>query len=345
MHRQSVVYANKPPVLSPSLAHPAAPPPQSTSQNSPGSSPTKKGLMQGSGPHQSPIPRRRAPPPPVSVNGTTSRGGTPRMTRGGSAEEGRKRPNLSKDNRYSLQISSNMPVMDGSQKYGSLPRKRVATVSDRPKDQERDSVSYQGDQFQSLQRPKSFSSQSPRMKVAGSSPPKPPPSLNSSTPPSTPSSSSSPRRGKSESLVSTRPPMSPDKKSNRSHSQDSPRLRSSTVGARTSSFGQNKSSSSSPYSSPRNSYFRSNSKENDALSHQPTHFAPVPALVLPTSFSSQEGGELVASVRNLAGITHHKAQQAVGVVLEFLKRRVPECEGMVDGLFVALEQAMVRSWV
>jgi len=53
--------------------------------------------------------------------------------------------------------------------------------------------------------------------------------------------------------------------------------------------------------------------------------------------------ELVEAVRTSSGITHRKAQQVVGTVLQFLKMRVPQCEEMMDGLFAALEKAMVSA--
>ena len=47
------------------------------------------------------------------------------------------------------------------------------------------------------------------------------------------------------------------------------------------------------------------------------------------------------TVRKTAAITHRKAQVAVGAVLQLVRKQVPQCEQMVDGLFAALEKAMV----
>lgn len=73
----------------------------------------------------------------------------------------------------------------------------------------------------------------------------------------------------------------------------------------------------------------------------PVVVVATPPLPLPISFSLSDGVELVETVRKAAGITHRKAQLAVGGVLQFIKAQVPMCEPMVDGLFEALQKAMV----
>ena len=83
-----------------------------------------------------------------------------------------------------------------------------------------------------------------------------------------------------------------------------------------------------------------------SASSSPLGPAPLPPpLALPTSFSSKAGAELVEGVRTSAGVTHRKAQVAVNSVLQFLKKEAPQCEGMVDALLAALEQAMVCMYV
>lgn len=155
-----------------------------------------------------------------------------------------------------------------------------------------------------------------------------------------------PHRSSSQDIPrhSNRQPNSPEKRT-RSLSYDLPHQYSLSVGNIQGGGGydQNKSLSSSPSS-------RGSSKEREIQ----TTLAPPPVTTpmasalspppppLPTSFSAKDGAELVETVRKMAGITHRKAQQAVGGVLQFLKKQVPQCEGMVDGLFAALEQAMVR---
>lgn len=282
------------------------------------------------------------------------------------------------DNRYSLQVTKDCGHDPGYQpNFGSLPRRSAPAP---PKDERSMSsqattqpilvasepLSSQDQQFYSLQRPHSFSAQmtnpplsKPPLSLAASSPyqrrfsgdpPLSKPSLSVAT-------SSSPQRRFSESA--TRPPTSPDKspsKFNKSFSEN--RQRTSSMGSinRPSSYGQNKSSSSSPHSSPGSSYShsRGSSKERDSLAATqqatpivvvapPTVVVAPPPPTLPTSFSSRDATELVETVRKTSGITHRKAQQAVGAVLQFLKNQVPQCEGIVDGLFAALEKAMVHA--
>ena len=51
---------------------------------------------------------------------------------------------------------------------------------------------------------------------------------------------------------------------------------------------------------------------------------------------------MVESVRSKVGITHQKAQIAVGVVMEFLKEHAPASSDMTDSLMQAIGQAQVR---
>lgn len=143
---------------------------------------------------------------------------------------------------------------------------------------------------------------------------------------------------------STRQPNSPDKNTRSLSHNLPPRQCSLSVGniQGGSNYDQNKSLSSSP-----SSCGSSKERETQATLAPPMVTPTISTLAphpppLPTSFSAKDGAELVETVRKVAGVTHHKAQQAVGGVLQFLKKQVPQCEGMVNGLFAALEQAMVR---
>ena len=140
---------------------------------------------------------------------------------------------------------------------------------------------------------------------------------------------------------------SPDK-TQASFLQDLPHQYALSVGTAVQERDRSKSLSSSPSS-------RGSSRERETPAHHQTLLSPpvvtpiksvlspppAAAAALPTTFSANTAAELVETVRKVAGITHHKAQLAVGAVLQFLKRQVPQCDEMVDGLFTALEQAMV----
>ena len=253
-------------------------------------------------PQHNPVPKRHAPPPPVSptkVNGSTN----PSHLKRESSELDKSKQNHSKENRYSLQINQEGGVQPNNSFRRSAP---VAPSTSKG------SLPYSShDQFYSLQR-------HPR-----TSPPKSQASTLLSSP------NTSPRRYSVGSSAHGSP-GSPAK----GPLSDLTRQRSGSAG---SPGRTHKSASSSSQSS------RSNSRERESFVPQPMPVvvATPPPLALPVSFSSSDGAELVETVRKAAGITHRKAQQAVGGVLQFIKTRVPVCEPMVDGLFEALEKAMV----
>ena len=299
---------------------------------------------------RSPLPKRHAPPPPNSM--------IRQRTSTGAME---KRANFSKSSRYSLQVDA-VEMMSKEQFNMITNPQLVGDHSGHSKQGHHYSGRPDERQFYSLQR--RHSRGSGHSSNRSSSPQHhhiSPPILTEGRDVTRPQTHNSPAKSNRRGSSSHTQPLATGSPSLIGQSQQTDYLGSkSSLPTQTSpSITSITGSPSLTGQSKQTNYLKSKSSlptqtspsvtgitgPSKGVGNHPQHVAASPAAMpaLPTTyFSSRDASDLMEQVRKQSGVSHRKAQIAASVVLQFLKERVPQCEGLVDGMFAALEQAQVR---